>query len=31
VRDAHSLRKLILVCRTYHPDAPGETVDTDQI
>lgn len=31
VRDAHSLRNLTTVCRTHHPDTPGETVDTDQI
>lgn len=25
--DAHSLRNLVTVCRTHHPDSPGETVD----
>jgi 5-methylcytosine-specific restriction endonuclease McrA len=31
VRDAHSLRNLTTVCRTHHPDAPGETVADDRI
>lgn len=26
IEDAHSLRNLITVCRTHHPDAPGSTV-----
>lgn len=25
--DAHTLRNLVTVCRTHHPDAPGETVE----
>lgn len=29
IADAHSLRNLITVCRTHHPDAPGETVEVD--
>jgi len=27
---AHSLRNLVTVCRTHHPDSPGETVDSDK-
>lgn len=27
--DAHTLRNLITLCRTHHPDAPGKTVETD--
>jgi 5-methylcytosine-specific restriction endonuclease McrA len=29
VREAHSLRNLVTVCRSHHPDAPGKTVEDD--
>ena len=28
IEDAHTLRNLETVCRTHHPDAPGDTVET---
>jgi len=29
IADAHSLRNLVTLCRTHHPDAPGTTVEPD--